>query len=76
MDKSTFKACHRMARMSALCTLSCRVSGVMYRWFLEEVYDLRFPRVGGSKYLPPRSFDPLRGKLGRRGGVIQRIVFA
>lgn len=59
MTRELFKELHRIARMGNLGTLTFR-AGDAYYWFLEQVYDIRFPHVGDSRHNVPRSFDPLR----------------
>lgn len=62
MNRATYKASHRIARMGCLGTLSAYSSRKDFDWLLKEVFDLRFPRIGADKIFP-RSFDSLRGKI-------------
>lgn len=59
MTRTTYNRLHRMARMGNLGSLTV-AAGQSYYWFLEEVYDIRFPHVGDSRHNVPHTFDPLR----------------
>lgn len=62
MNRETYRTIHRIARMGCLGTLSAYSSRKDFYWFLKEVFDLRFPRIGDRKPWQ-KSFDSLRGKL-------------
>jgi hypothetical protein len=59
MTRSTYKTLHRTARLGNLGSLTFS-AGEHYYWFLEEVYDIRFPHIGDSRHNVPRTFDPLQ----------------
>ena len=61
MTREKFKSLHRTARLGNLGTLTV-TSGDDYYWFLEQVYDLRFPHVGDNRHAvnSVRTFDTLR----------------
>ena len=68
MTKASYRLAHRYARQGNLGSLACSLTGGMYLWFLQQVYGLRFPRIGSRRHLElPRSFDTLRGGIRRLG---------
>lgn len=57
---------HRTARLGNLGTLTVR-AGELYYWYLENVYDLRFPHVGDGRHGHlPHTFDALRVSAAQR----------
>jgi hypothetical protein len=69
MKKESFKNLYRLARCGSLCSVACMTdSKEIYNWFLYEVYDLRFPRIGdkrglrnNSRFVHYKTFDTLAG---------------
>lgn len=60
MTRETFHMLHRQARLGNLGSLTFQ-AGQLYYWFLENVYDLRFPHLGNDRHFGwPKCFDSLR----------------
>jgi hypothetical protein len=75
LTRNRFREYHRIARLGILGTLACRMEPAPYQWFLREVYDLRFPRIGDERHNFPRTFCSLRGRMVRRGKTLVRVRY-
>ena len=74
LTREKYMASHRIARIGCLGTLSAYSSREDFDWFLKEVFDLRFPRIGDRKPWK-KSFDSLRGKLRKdHSGKFYRLI--
>lgn len=60
MNATKYRDLHRTARLGNLGTLTLTAGNDFY-WFLENVYDIRFPHVGSNRHCLPETFDTLRG---------------
>ena len=61
MNRSAFYFRHRLARLGNLGTLASTLHPVVYLWFFQQVYCLRFPHVGDDRHgMNGRTFDSLR----------------
>ena len=82
MNKDTFRSLARTARLGNLGTLTF-AAGELYDWFLENVYDLRFPHVGDDRRaMNVRTFDSYRNgnflwalKFKRQGRYVSNVCF-
>lgn len=62
MNRTQYLKFHRLARRGDLGTLAVQTAWPVYQFFLTEVHDLRFPRVGDNRHaLNGARFDTLRG---------------
>lgn len=51
MKRANYYAAHRLARLGHLGTLAMTHSRNNFLWFLGEVHDPRFPRVGSDRHV-------------------------
>lgn len=59
MNRERFRHLHRTARLGNLGTLTFE-AGARYYWFLENVYDLRYPHLGSDRHAFWRTCDTLQ----------------